>query len=132
VSGPRWVSETHGFESVPLLVRPNTVVPLGARDDVPDYAHADGVTLALFQVADGASIETSVPSPSGDVAAAFRTVRSGDTVEVQRTSGDAAWNVLVVGAPDVEVVSGQPREPDALGARVRLSAGDATCRVRLP
>ncbi|GAA3340841.1 hypothetical protein GCM10020358_29900 [Amorphoplanes nipponensis] len=38
VEGPGWVHETHGFASVPLLmVRPDSVVPVGARTDRPDY-----------------------------------------------------------------------------------------------
>src|SRR6478736_1972796 len=37
VTGPRWVTETHGFDSLPVLVRPGTVVAVGARDDDPEY-----------------------------------------------------------------------------------------------
>ena len=41
----------HGFDSLPLLVRPGTVLPIGARDDRPDYDYADGVALRLFGTA---------------------------------------------------------------------------------
>ena len=44
VDGPRWVRERHGFDSVPLLVRPGAVIPMGARDDRPDYDYAAGVS----------------------------------------------------------------------------------------
>ncbi len=37
VAGPRWLRETHDFMSLPLLVRPNTVIPIGSRTDRPDY-----------------------------------------------------------------------------------------------
>ena len=40
----------HGFDSLPLLVRPGAVLPIGARDDRPDYDYADGVTLHLFGI----------------------------------------------------------------------------------
>jgi alpha-D-xyloside xylohydrolase len=43
IHGPRWVRMTCDFRTVPLLVRPNTVLPLGAVDDRPDYDHAEGV-----------------------------------------------------------------------------------------
>ncbi len=51
VTGPRWVREQHGFLSVPLLVRPGAVIPVGAVHDRPDYAYADGVTLRAFDLA---------------------------------------------------------------------------------
>jgi hypothetical protein len=54
-------------------------------------------------------------------------------VEVQRSgSVAAAWNVLLVGVGDVEVLTGQTVEPDALGTRVRCAAQDTVCRLRLP
>ncbi|MBX6768223.1 MAG: alpha-xylosidase, partial [Actinomadura rubrobrunea] len=37
VRGGRWVRERHGFDSLPLLVRPGAVIPEGAVDDRPDY-----------------------------------------------------------------------------------------------
>ena len=43
-------SETHGFDSLPLLVRPGAVIPIGARDDRPDYDYPDGVALHLFGI----------------------------------------------------------------------------------
>jgi alpha-D-xyloside xylohydrolase len=55
VEGPAWISETHGYDSVPLLVRPGAVIPVGARDDTPDYDYADGLTLRFFEPTPGNS-----------------------------------------------------------------------------
>lgn len=43
-----WRTETHGFTSLPLYVRPGAVLPWGARDDRPDYDYADGLTHRVF------------------------------------------------------------------------------------
>jgi alpha-D-xyloside xylohydrolase len=102
VTGPRWVRETHGVDSVPLLVRPGTVLPVGAVDDRPDYDYADGVTLVLYGLADGASVTTTVPTVSGDVAATFTTTRRGDTVEVTAEGPPARWRVRIAGAAPVD------------------------------
>jgi alpha-D-xyloside xylohydrolase len=102
VTGPRWVRETHGVDSVPLLVRPGTVLPVGAVDDRPDYDYADGVTLHVFGLADGASVTTVVPTVSGDVACTFTTTRRGDTVEVSADTPPARWRVRVAGGPPVD------------------------------
>ncbi|KAM0816995.1 putative Glycoside hydrolase family 31 protein [Seiridium cardinale] len=58
--GPGWFKEKHGFGSLPLYVRENTVLVLGkpeARGAVYDYA-AD-VEVALYQAKEGAGADLS-------------------------------------------------------------------------
>jgi len=95
VTGPRWVAEEHGFSSVPLLVRPGAVLPVGAVDDRPDYDYADGVTLRVFGLADGATVTTEVPTVTGDLACTFTTTRRGDTVHVTVDNPPASWRVQI-------------------------------------
>jgi len=94
VTGPRWVTETHGFDSLPVLVRPGTVLPVGARTDRPDYAWADGVELRCFGLPDGYDAVTLVPTggPDGE-AARFRVRRAGDEVVVTSDDAPGAWTV---------------------------------------
>ncbi|MFH8738352.1 alpha-xylosidase [Streptomyces sp. NPDC017964] len=87
VEGGRWLRETHGFDSLPLFVRPGAVVPLGADDRRPDGDWTDGVTLL---VAPGAQdVTVTVPDHDGSPAAAYRvrrdTVDGAVTVEVAGT-----------------------------------------------
>jgi alpha-D-xyloside xylohydrolase len=95
VQGPAWRTERHGFDSLPLLVRPGTVLPFGAVADRPDYDHADGVTLRLFEIADGQDVQTVVGA--GDRRSVFRTRRSGTDLTVTRTSGSADFRVDLAG-----------------------------------
>jgi alpha-D-xyloside xylohydrolase len=102
VSGPRWVRERHGFDSVPLFVRPGAVIPVGAVDDRPDYDYADGVTLLVHDLEDGATVTTIVPTVRGEVAATFTTTRHGDTVRVEVDQPPATWRVQLAGADAVD------------------------------
>ena len=52
VTGPRWVTEEHGFESLLLFVR-------------PDSAWAEGVTLRWTRLPDGFDDEILVPGGTG-------------------------------------------------------------------
>ncbi|MET9032848.1 alpha-xylosidase [Streptomyces mirabilis] len=87
VTGPRWVRERHGFLSVPLLVRPGAVIPVGAVDDRPDYVHADGVTLRAYGLERGAQVTVQV----GDVT--FTVVREGDTLRASCSDPSAPWGL---------------------------------------
>ncbi|MBF4561548.1 alpha-xylosidase [Microbacterium sp. VKM Ac-2870] len=64
VSGGRWRRETHGFDSLPLYVRPGAVLPWGAREDRPDYDYLDGLELRVFAGGSGTR-EVVVTAPDG-------------------------------------------------------------------
>ncbi|BCJ61801.1 alpha-xylosidase [Micromonospora endophytica] len=107
VEGPGWRTETHGFDSLPLLVRPGAVVPVGARDDRPDYPYADGVILRAYQLADGTHRVVTVPDTDGAPAAVFEITRDGDRIRVTRDSlVRAPWHLVLVGVTGHESVTG--------------------------
>ncbi|MBD9698490.1 alpha-xylosidase [Flavimobilis sp. GY10621] len=106
LEGGRWVTESYGFDSLPLLVRPGTVLPVGARDDSPEYDWADGVTLRLFEIPDGFDEVVVVPSSqaTGGEATEFRVVREG--AEIRATSSSVSPWRLELGGRLVEAASG--------------------------
>ena len=65
VEGGHWQTEIDDFMSLPLMVRPGTVLPLGAHDDRPDYDYLDGVELHVYQLADGESETVEIPRHEG-------------------------------------------------------------------
>jgi len=125
VDGPRWVRERHGFDSLPLLVRPGAVIAIGARDDRPDYDYADGVRLDVYEPADGARLTVSTPTLAGDVGASFAIARRGHMLCVERAGEPAPWRVLVVGRRARGATS------TADGAVVELDAGATRAMIEL-
>src|SRR3954449_7672508 len=53
VSGPGWVRQRHGFDSLPLLVRPGAVVPVSGRTDRPDHDDTPAPPFAGFAARGG-------------------------------------------------------------------------------
>ncbi|MGW2147955.1 alpha-xylosidase [Nonomuraea bangladeshensis] len=110
VTGPAWHTEVHGFDSLPLLVRPGAVLPVGAREDRPDYDYADGVTLRAYRLADGDHRTVTVPTVDGGIGAVFEVSRDGARVRARRVEGAAtSWNLLAGGAratagPDIDEI----------------------------
>jgi len=84
IEGPGWRRETHGYLSLPLLVRPGTLLPLAARDDRPDYDYLEGVELKAYELAEGATATAVVHTLNGSVAAVFTARRAGEQVTVTR------------------------------------------------
>jgi alpha-D-xyloside xylohydrolase len=104
VCGPRWVRERHGMLSLPLLVRPGSVIPVGAVDGRPDYDYVRGVTLRVYELADGQSVTTVIPAASGGEASTFVVTRQGDVLRAA-ADADGDWGVLVPGVTPERVVA---------------------------
>jgi alpha-D-xyloside xylohydrolase len=93
VRGGVWRKETHGFLSIPLYVREGAVLPVGGRDDRPDYDYRDGLTLRAYPGPDGRRAVT-ITTPSGDTAE-YVVERSGDRVTATGPA-DSEWSLHVV------------------------------------
>jgi alpha-D-xyloside xylohydrolase len=97
LTGPRWVHQVHPNDSLPVLVRPGTVLPLGADVSRPDYDWAEGVTLQAFGLLDGDVREVVVPGQGGAEPARFTVTASGRRL-VATGPSDRAWSLAAGGA----------------------------------
>ncbi|MEO5888431.1 MAG: alpha-xylosidase [Anaerolineales bacterium] len=102
VEGPCWMRETCDFMSLPLLVRPNTVLPVSSRTDRPDYDYSEDVTLKVFQLENGRSIRVEIPTPAGNVETIIDVQREDDIIRIQRQGPPKAWKVLLVNVHSIE------------------------------
>ncbi|MEU1488681.1 alpha-xylosidase [Streptomyces sp. NPDC005775] len=98
VTGPVWRHETHGFDSLPILVRPGAVLPWGADDQRPDGDWLDGLTLRIFGGAStdvaGYGTTVTVPDLAGGSAASFLVVRDGEALTVTSEGTDRSYRVV--------------------------------------
>jgi alpha-D-xyloside xylohydrolase len=118
VEGGRWKRERHGYLSLPLMVRPNTVLAVGANEDRPDYDYADGVTYHVFELEDTGTASASVPAPDGSVTMTVEVRREGDRIDVQVEDVSSSWSVLLRGIEAVQSVEGGIAQTEALGTRL--------------
>ena len=93
VRGPVWVHEVCDFQTVPVFVRPASVLPIGSRDDRPDYPYDEDVTLRVYELPDGGRTLVTVPGLTGESAATFEVARDGRLVTATRRQGAASWRL---------------------------------------
>ena len=63
--GGRWIQEKHGYLSVPLLVKENSIVAIGAHDDKPDYDYGEDAELRIYETAAGTTVTEIVYGMDG-------------------------------------------------------------------
>jgi alpha-D-xyloside xylohydrolase len=118
VAGGRWVRETHDFMSLPLMVRPNSVIAVGSHEDRPDYDYGDDVTLQVYELADGEHTTAIIPSIAGSVETTFEVQREGRTITVERHGRSKQWQLLLVGIESIASVEGGAVESSPKGVLV--------------
>jgi len=114
------------------MVRPNTVLPIGANEQQPDYNYADGVTLQIFELQDGATASAQVPTLAGAAGTIFEVRREGPLVYGQARGAAKPWRVLLRGVSAIQsVAGGAVAEEHALGTLVTPEDGNSEVSVRL-
>ena len=58
--GGRWYTEECGYLSIPVFVRENSLIAVGARGDKPDYDYAQDVTVKAYALVEGKETQTIV------------------------------------------------------------------------
>ncbi|MEU7483705.1 alpha-xylosidase [Streptomyces sp. NPDC042319] len=117
VRGPGWRRERFGFDSLPLLARPGSVLPFGSVPDSAVYDWRHDVTLRVHRLRDGDAVTTRVPAPDGAADAVFRTRREGSEIRVEATGAPGPWHVLLTGSGTLLTAAPGVRELSAhLGA----------------
>ncbi len=86
-SGGRWYQEKHNYLSLPLYVRENSVLPVGAIDTDAVYDYEDGVTLKVYELLEGVDTTAKVYNRYGEAALWTKLIKRGNiiTIETQAT-----------------------------------------------
>jgi alpha-D-xyloside xylohydrolase len=131
-AGGRWQRATHGFLSLPLFVRAARVLALGAVDDRPDYAYAEGVTFRAYEFADGDEGGTPVYDLKGKLAATVTVRRHGRVIEARLDGVAKGWRLQLPGVAAVDEVEGGAAAADPHGVILTSRNGSRVLRGRLP
>ena len=94
VEGGHWMKETYDFMSLPVWVRENSALPVGNVDDKPDYDYADGVTVKLYHIEEGADIHVAIPDTKGNTALTVRVQKENGAIKVTGDKGEVNYEIM--------------------------------------
>ena len=95
MNGGAWAEKKYDYLHLPLMVRENSVVAVGACDDKPDYDYADGVELRVYALVDGQECSTTVYDMKQKEDLRVSIVKSGTSISIQ-AEGDKPYTVRLV------------------------------------
>ena len=133
VDGGSWRTENHGYMSVPLMARPNSIVAVGPNESRPDYDFAENVCYHLFEPEDGTSKSAAVYAHDGTVEAAVTVTRTANVINIEPTGDDSGkpWSVCLRGVQSAAAVSGGTASAASVGLVVQAAGGSRGIRITL-
>ena len=128
--GGRYYTRSYDYDHLPLLVRPNSIIARGAREDRADYDYAEGATYEVFAL-DGRA-ECRVYDAEAQERAHAVAERSGDEIRfAMDAKGGAAWKLLLNGVHAASAIEGGSAADGERGLLVTPDAGAREVVVKL-
>lgn len=103
ITGGKWRKETHDYFSLPLMVRPNTILPIGGNDQKPDYDYTDGLTLLLSAFEDGGEAMVEIPDSMGQTVMKAWARCEGNVISL-KVDGGKNWKWKSVAGQEVRLI----------------------------
>lgn len=104
LEGNGWRRDRYDFFSLPVFVRENTIIALGAHTDRTEYDYAEGVTLRIYNLFEGEEAECNICDIHGKIILHAKASRKDNvitvelkgntsTVQVEQIGTNCAWDI---------------------------------------
>jgi len=103
--GCGWFTEKCDYLSIPLMVKENSIVAMGAHDDKPDYDYGDDAELRLYALKDGKSAEAVVYGMDQTEEITMTAKRDGNQIQITVKS-DKTYKIRLVNVIAISVSQG--------------------------
>ncbi len=104
--GGIWVEKACDYLHLPLMVRENSIIAMGACNDRPDYDYADGVELRVYALTDGQECSTVVYDMKQQADLQISVVKTGKTITIKtENTGGKPYTVRLVNVQAASVTS---------------------------
>ncbi|SHM98270.1 alpha-xylosidase [Gracilibacillus kekensis] len=107
VEGGKWIKENYDYFSLPLFVRPNTILPIGVNEENPVYDYTNDVTFKIFNLDNNQKVTRNIVNAKGETIGAIMALRHGQKVTVTSNGLNNAYHIELVGH---KLVSANPGE----------------------
>jgi alpha-D-xyloside xylohydrolase len=125
------MKESHHYLSVPLFVRPNSIIAMGTVNNKPDYDYADGVELQVFGLVEGASASTVIYNIQGQAELKVTAKQVGNVITVEAEGSGKPWTILFKSLTEISSIEGGTYALESTGIRFNPTKGQAKLILQL-
>lgn len=124
--GGRWVTEKHGYLSIPMMVKENSIVAVGANNTIPDYDFGKDVTLEVFELVNGKESSTKILDKETKLVLTATALKTENKLEFNVEANDS-YSILLRGINEVSNVEGANIELTNKG--IKLIPNENTTKI---
>ena len=128
LTGGDWYERKYDYLHLPLMVRENSIVAMGAHDDKPDYDYPDGAELRVYALVDGKTTETTIYDMNQNAALHVTVVKNGSKITIQSDGNGKPYTVRFI---NVQAKSASGASMQAVGSDTVLTLDNNTAEVEL-
>lgn len=127
--GGRWYKENHGYLSIPLLVRENSIIAVGAREDDAVYDYGADVTLKVYELVDEAASTAIVYDGNARPALEVTILKRGAVISVD-AKADGHYKIALINCTEIAAVeNGSYSIVDKSAVIIPAAAGTITIKL---
>ena len=113
MEGERWIEKEYDYLHLPLMVKENSIVAIGAHDDGPEYDYADGAEIRIYELTDGKEAESVIYDMDGKTALSISAKKNNGEITIQ-AAASKAYTIRLINVTGVT----------ASGASIRADGND--------
>ena len=106
IHGGKWINEKHGYKSIPMLVRPNSLIAIGNNSLKPDYDYREGVQIAAYGLMEGKVAATQIINMNEEVELNVSVLKADHTVNISFKGNNKAFSIILKGITAIEKLEG--------------------------
>lgn len=129
IEGEKWHKENHGYMTLPLLAKENSIIAVGAVDKKAEYDYEKDITFHVFELQDGKEVTTDVYNIHGNKVAAVIGRRKGDIITFETEGLTGPYSILLRNKYDISLLSDSVLSQEAEG--IRITVNGSNVRVKL-
>ena len=123
VEGGKWYTEKHDYLSLPILIRENSIIPIGANDAQTEYDYRENVCLMAYELQEGKAAKTEVINMRGEVELSVTAMKIADKVVITTDGDDKPWTMILKNVNSVKEVTGASFEIKEDGTYITSTLG---------
>ncbi|SFR75603.1 alpha-xylosidase [Anaeromicropila populeti] len=106
-TGGKWVKEHHDYLSIPMMVKENSIIAIGSRQDIPDYDYEKEVTFKAYCLTEGKTSTAVVYSQDTEKKITIEICKKAEQILIQAESQED-FTVVFVNVTNIsEVENGE-------------------------
>jgi len=129
VMGNGWQSEKHDFFSLPIYVRQNTILPLGADNQKAVYEYENNLTLAIYALQNNTKITREIVDARGKLAFSVVVERKNLDILVHFSSLPEGAKLLLTQVSAIDSCRGAVIMDDSRGVLLCVSQKDISIHL---